>query len=412
MNVADTELIQGILNDFHQVDKPELAEVILLNTCSVRENAVNKIVNRIAQLKRVSTPPPRIGILGCMAANLKEILLSKQKADFVIGPDGYSNLPEIISRLHKHINVTFSNELLYEEFVPKRQSKPNAWVTIIRGCNNFCSYCVVPYTRGREKSRPAQQIISEIRQLSESGFPQVTLLGQNVNSYHFENYNFCRLIEEIANIPTIKRIRFMSPHPKDFSTELLNIIHASPKICKHIHLPLQSGNTRILKKMNRGYTQKEYLKLVDDIKSLDIAVTTDIIIGFPSETEDEFQDTVQVMKYAQFNHAYIFKYSPRIGTYAQQHYSDDCNDIIKTKRITLLNTIQKEISISQNQRLIGKTVEVLIESVGTKKDEFGFEGRTDQNQLVILSGKSFQIGDLKTVKIIDASAHVLKGEPI
>ena len=335
MNAYDTELVKSILidADFSIIDNCENAHVALLNTCSVRENANNKVLNRIHELKRLSKHDLTIGVLGCMATNFKTDLLenNRLKIDLIAGPDSYKTLPVLIhdslgSKIdHKPFDVTLSEFETYENIPPTRQEGANAWVAIMRGCNNFCTFCVVPYTRGRERSRSKQSVIDEVNRLVDDGFQQVTLLGQNVNSYRHGDTDFADLLDAISSQTAIKRIRFTSPHPKDFPLDLLYLIKERDNICNQIHVPLQAGNNRILKKMNRTYTKEEFMDLINNMRRIipEVALSTDIIIGFPTETYDEFLDTKNVCESIEFDHAFIFKYSQRPNTRAALKFLDD-----------------------------------------------------------------------------------------
>ncbi len=420
MNDYDTDLIRTILseNNYQFVDNTEDADIILLNTCSVRENAERKVLNHIHILKKDSNAV--IGVLGCMAASLQKSLVEnpKNKIDFIAGPDSYQKLPVIIDNIltkkgHNY-DITPSNSETYANVYPRHQKGINANIAIMRGCNNFCSYCVVPYTRGRERSRSPENIIAEAKNLILSGFKQITLLGQNVNSYSYEHYDFSDLMEMLSDIKELKRIRFTSPHPRDFKLKLLELMSKRDNICNQIHLPIQSGNTRILHKMNRSYTQEHYLALVKNIKSIlpDVVLSTDIIIGFPTETEKEFLDTVKVVNEVQFDSAFIFKYSPRPHTYASKKYPDDVTEEEKTKRIVKLNEIQRKISLEKNRACIGKVQEVIIEKTGTKKSKLECQGRNVANKIVIIDSIGNRVGDRAEVKITDATANVLKGSLI
>jgi tRNA-2-methylthio-N6-dimethylallyladenosine synthase len=419
MNSADTEIVISILKNagFKIVENEISANIVLLNTCSIREGAENKIINRVAQIKKQNSNS-FIGILGCMATHLKEELLKNKNISFIAGPDSYKKLANLINSVlktqTKNFDIELSKHETYEDIYPARENSVNAWVTITRGCDNFCSYCVVPYTRGREKSRRPEAILKEIATLIKEGYPQITLLGQNVNSYKYDDYNFTKLLEKISHFPELKRIRFMSPHPKDLSSETLKLIKTQANICQHIHLPLQSGNTNILQKMNRHYSKEDYKNLIAVIKSIlpKAVITTDIIIGFPGETEEEFADTVDVVKYAQFDSAYIFKYSERKPSLAAQKYPDDVSEESKTKRIILLNEIQKEISRQKNKAHLGEIQEILIEAQESKKSTLEFQGRNDGNKIVIIPKGNHKIGDFIKVKITDATANVLKGLPV
>jgi len=421
MNEYDSEIVRAVLQkeEFEVTTTPQGADVILLNTCSVRDNANRKVFGRVHTLRHLLRKQPvKIGIIGCMATDFKKELLEDDhlKVDFIAGPDSYRNLAAIIRESlendRKGFDVTLSKTETYEDIYPIRNSGVNAWIAVMRGCNNFCSFCVVPYTRGRERSRSPESVIQEARQLALEGFSQVTLLGQNVNSYHYNGRDFAYLLTKVSEIDGLRRIRFTSPHPKDFPESLLDVVADNPKICKHIHLPLQAGNTRVLDLMRRTYTHEEYLRLVDKIRAKcpEVALTTDIIIGFPTETAAEFEDTVNVMKYVQYDSAFIFKYSERNGTLAQKKYADDVPEEVKTARIMQLNDLQKRHSLKKNRAHIGQTLEVLIEQQGTKKSPDDVQGRTDGNKLVIIPGGSRQIGQYVNVLITDTTAHVLKGQ--
>ncbi len=355
MNEYDSELVKSIMegDEFEFTDEPEEAEVILLNTCSVRDNANRKVYNRIHQLKtNRNGNPVKIGILGCMATNFRQQLLkdSRLPIDFIAGPDSYKRLPGLITKVmesgEKLFDVTLSEFETYSDVYPARSGGVNSWIAVMRGCDNFCTFCVVPYTRGRERSRDPQNVVDEVRRLADEGFRQVTLLGQNVNSYNFAGQDFAFLLQEVAKIPGIERIRFTSPHPKDFPENLLKVVAENPKVCKQIHLPLQAGNDRILEMMNRTYTQAEYLKLVDEIRSLipEVVLTTDIIVGFPTETEAEFEDTIRVVEQVGYDSAFIFKYSERPKTVASRKFPDDVPEDVKTERIVRLVDMQRKIS--------------------------------------------------------------------
>ncbi|MBN1870487.1 MAG: tRNA (N6-isopentenyl adenosine(37)-C2)-methylthiotransferase MiaB [Candidatus Omnitrophica bacterium] len=430
MNEYDTELVRAILTkaDFGFVEDEDKADIVLLNTCSVRENAHRKVYGHIHSLKhRRNGNPVMIGILGCMATGLREDLLNNRHLgiDFIAGPDSYKRLPELIEKccskeveatgrspVQKPFDVTLSEFETYSDVYPSREQGINAWIAIMRGCDNFCTFCVVPYTRGRERSRSPENVLKETRRLVKDRFKQVTLLGQNVNSYKHEGSDFADLIEVVANIEGIKRVRFMSPHPKDFPGKLLDVMADNPKICKHIHLPLQAGNDRILNLMNRTYTQAEFLKLVDKFRAKcpQISLTTDIIVGFPSETDTEFEDTVRVMEKVGFDAAFIFKYSQRKGTIAARKYPDDVPGEKKTERIVRLNQLQKEISRRKNRALIGSVQEVLIESASTTGSPGSYYGRSDGNKTVIVAPGDYAVGDLIQATVTDASPNDLKAE--
>ena len=420
MNEYDTELAVSLLemHGYEVISVPEEADIALLNTCSVRENANRKVLARVHDLRhKANNGDLVIGILGCMATDYQEKLIDNKRLpiNFIAGPDSYRRLPELINQcLHfqnRLMDVTLSKTETYDGVVPVRTSGVNAWIAVMRGCNNFCSFCVVPYTRGRERSRSVQSVVDETRRIVRDGYPQVTLLGQNVNSYRHEDHDFAGLLEAVSAVDGIERIRFTSPHPKDFPDPLIRVMADHPKICKHIHLPLQAGNSRILELMRRTYTKEDYLRLVDKIRSHipDVVLSTDIIVGFPTETDQEFKDTVDVVNKVRFDSAFIFKYSERDGTLAQKHFTDDVPEEVKTERIVTLNELQKSISLHKNRAHIGQVHDVLIEADSTKKSDKDIQGRNDGNKLVILPKKHHNIGDFVRAKITDASAHVLRG---
>lgn len=422
MNVYDTELIKSILGAAHYdvVTSEHQADVVMLNTCSVRENANRKVHLRIQELRR-NRPQHSIaiGVLGCMATNFKTALLEDPQLgiDFIAGPDSYKQLPQLIENAWQggsdRFDVTLSEFETYSDIEPTRDSAVNAWVAIMRGCNNFCTFCVVPYTRGRERSRTLESVCDEVKRLVEQGFKQVTLLGQNVNSYRSETHDFTDLMDAVSQIDGLERVRFTSPHPKDFPDRLLSLMAERDTICKQIHLPLQAGNSRVLSKMNRTYTKEEFLSLVQRIRSLipKVALSTDIIVGFPTETHDEFLDTLDVVQQVQFDSAYIFKYSERPNTVAARRFPDDVSEADKTARIVQLNDYQRSISLSKNKACIGSNEWVLIEALSTKKSELDCQGRTDSNRIVIVPQQAdVTLGQMRQVRIVDATPNVLKGE--
>lgn len=390
MNEYDSELIRSILQKGgFTFAKDEIeADIILLNTCSVREKANRVVFGLIHKIRHDRGDKPAIyGILGCMATNLKEELINDPhlRIDLIVGPDSYKKLPKLIAKAanEKSFDIELSDTETYEDIYPNRESAANAWIAITRGCNNFCSYCVVPYARGRERSRSPKSIIDEAKHLVKDGFPQITLLGQNVNSYHHEQTDFPNLLKQVCDVEGLKRVWFTSPHPKDVADELINLIAENPKICKHIHLPLQAGNNEILKKMNRPYTKELYLSIVDKLrkKCPDIAITTDIIVGFPTETDEQFQDTVDVFNQVKYDSAFIFKYSPRKLTKAAKDFNDDVSEKVKTERIVFLNDLQQKYALEKNQALVGSTQELLIETVRDNE----VEGRTISNKRVVVN---------------------------
>lgn len=421
MNEYDTELIKAILakENYAFVKTEDEADIVMLNTCAIRENAHRKVYGRIHDIRhRRNGNPVMIALLGCMATNLRKDLLEdrKLKIDLIAGPDSYKRLPELIREAsetgERAYDVTLSEFETYSDIYPARTEGVNAWLAVTRGCNNFCTFCVVPYTRGRERSRSLENIVEEVKKLADEGFKQITLLGQNVNSYRHEEADFADLIEACSRVEGIKRIRFTSPHPKDFPEKLLKVVTENPKACKHIHLPAQSGNDRVLDMMNRTYTQKEYLQLVDKIRTLSpgIALTTDIIVGFPTETDAEFEDTVKLMEQVRFDSAFIFKYSQRKGTVAQQKFPDDIPEAVKTERIVRLNEIQTVISYEKNKEHIGQTQTIMLESLSTARSDAERQGRTDGNKLVIVPSADAVLGEFLNVRITAATPHVLKGK--
>ena len=422
MNEYDSELLTTILaqHGYEFVTDEDKADIFLLNTCSVREHANEKIYHRVFDLqKKHKRRKVLIGILGCMAENLQTKLLEDKrfKIDFVAGPDSYRRLPELLQTLElegkKGYDIELSEIETYENILPARQEGINAWVAIMRGCNNFCTYCVVPYTRGRERSRAAESILMEIEKSVSRGYRQVTLLGQNVNSYSYEGVDFADLLQKICSVEGILRVRYMTSHPKDFSQKLIDTLAGNKKLCKHIHLPLQAGNNRILKMMNRGYTREKFMSLVERIRLAmpDVVLSTDLITGFPTETEEEFNDTLKAVKEIRFDSAFFFKYSEREGTLASRKHKDDVPEDVKVERLKKLVDTQKAISLERNERYIGSLVEVLIDQLGTKRSEEDFQGRMDGNKKVIFpsEGRGYHIGDIIPVKITEATPNILKG---
>lgn len=425
MNEYDTELVRAILLEagYSFVDDDLQADIIMLNTCSVRENAHRKVYGHIHQMRhRRQGKPVLVGILGCMATGLrKELIEDKHLAlDFVVGPDSYKRLPQILKDIQDdHVtgyDVTLSEFETYADVYPTRTSGVNAWVAVMRGCNNFCSFCIVPFTRGRERSRSVENIIDEVRRLAGEGFKQVTLLGQNVNSYVHDGRDFAFLVDQVSRIDGIERIRFTSPHPKDFPESLINVLANNLKVCKQVHLPLQAGNDRVLSAMNRNYTQADFIILVERLRKAcpTIALSTDVIVGFPTETDAEFEDTLHVMRTVKFDSAFMFKYSVRPNTEASRKLKDDVPEDVKTRRIVKLNMLQTDISLEKNKALVGMVQPVLIESM-EKVAGGPIYGRNDANKIVLLppmSGMSIKVGDILNVKITRATPHQLKGEVV
>jgi tRNA-2-methylthio-N6-dimethylallyladenosine synthase len=428
MNEYDTELVRSLLkaNGFTFTDDRERADVILMNTCAIRENAHTKVYTHLADLRALKRQRHLVvGVLGCMAQNLKEELTGTEPlVDVLAGPDSYRRLPDLLTQAikaqeagqtHRGLAVDLSEYETYDDILPERADGVNAWLAVMRGCDNFCSFCVVPYTRGRERSRDPQGVLREVGHLVARGHKQVTLLGQNVNSYRFDNWDFAKLMLAVADVPGIERVRFTSPHPKDFPPALLDAVAGHPKICKHIHLPLQSGNDRILDLMGRTYTRKEYLSLVDDIRrrNPEIALTTDIICGFSSETEAEFQDTYRTVQEVGFHAAFVFKYSERKHTIAARKYPDDITDEIKSDRVTSLVNMQTGIALKKNQELIGRTVVALVEGDAKRSSE-QWMGKADNSVTVVWDkhGSRAKPGDLIPIAVSRATVTTLFGEEI
>ena len=392
MNMADTELVLGILknNGYELTKDADKANVILLNTCSIRENAEQRIYGRLGNFKNLKTSKPDliVGILGCMAERLRKDLIEEKKiVDVVVGPDEYRKLPELIDVAfngEKGIGVKLSRTETYDDIIPFREDGLQAWISVMRGCDKFCTFCVVPFTRGRERSRTLNSIVNEIKQLSGRGFKEVTLLGQNVNSYLDENYDFADLLAACAVVDRNIRIRFTTSHPQDMSDKLLYTIAENPNICKYIHLPVQSGSNRILQLMNRTYTIEHYLILIDKAREIipGVSFSTDIISGFPTETYEDHVMTLDIMRQVKYDGAYMFKYSPREGTKSYK-MGDDVPEEIKTKRLQEIIELQQQMSFQINQGLIDKEEVILIEGLSRKSDKF-LSGRTDTNKIVII----------------------------
>ena len=427
MNVADSEVVASIMqmDGFHLTEDPELADAIFLNTCSVRDNAEQKVLNRIAYYHSIRRKKRRriiIGVLGCMAERAKGELIEKHHVDLVVGPDSYLDLPNLVGaveRGEKAINVQLSTTETYKDVLPLKIGGLNlsGFVSIMRGCNNFCSYCIVPYTRGRERSRELESIIREVKDLEEKGYREITLLGQNVNSYRFEGdgqvYDFGDLLEQVAlAVPKI-RIRFTSPHPKDMDDKAIAVMAKYPNICKHIHLPSQSGNDRILKLMKRNYTREWYLERVAAIRREmpDCAITSDIFCGFHDESEEDFQDTLSLMREVGYDNAFLFKYSERPGTYAAKYLEDNIPEDVKIRRLEEMIALQTQLSLESNLRDVGKTFEVLIEGFSKRSREQLF-GRSQQNKVVVFDKQGYRVGQYVEVRIESATAATLIGKPV
>ena len=430
MNFSDTEIVASVLTDMQYgfTTNESEADVIFINTCSIRENAETKVWARLKSLKKTKQQRPSllVGVLGCMAERLKVKLLEQEKlVDMVVGPDAYRDLPRLISEAEsgqKSVNVLLSREETYAEIAPIRLNSNGvcAFVTIMRGCDNMCTFCVVPFTRGRERSRDFTSILNECQELVNQGYKEVTLLGQNVDSYHYkneetdENCNFAQLLEKVALLSPDLRVRFSTSHPKDITDEVLYTMAKYENICNYIHLPIQSGNSRILELMNRGYTREWYLGRIAKIREImpDCAISTDIITGFCSETEEEHQETISLMQAVKFVYAFTFTYSERPNTPAAKRMKDDVPEEDKKRRLAEIIDLQGIHSKENNLLEIGKTVKVLIES-NSKRSDKDFCGRSDQNKMVVFPKTGDEkIGDYVYVKIAEASSATLKGERI
>ncbi len=420
MNSNDTEVVASILKNEGYTYTTELsrADVILVNTCSVRDNAEQRIWGRLGEFTHYKRAKKSliVGILGCMAERLKEDLIAKRNlVDIVVGPDAYRSLPQLLEAARggkKGVNVELSTAETYDDIEPIRldENGVSAYISIMRGCNNFCSYCVVPYTRGRERSRNAETIIAEAKSIFASGYREVTLLGQNVNSYCAEGVDFPKLIECVAQISPLLRVRFATSHPKDISDKLIETIAANPNICRSIHLPAQSGSSRMLQVMNRKYSREWYLGRIAKIKELipDCAITTDIIAGFCTETEDDHKDTLSLMREVGYEFAFMFNYSERPDTKAANEMPDDVPQEIKTRRLTEIINLQSELSHESNKRDVGKQFEVLVESVSKKSAE-QLNGRTSQNKMVVFDAEGRKPGDYVMVEIDRCTPATLIG---
>ena len=419
MNVADSEVVASVMQmaGYEATESLDEADAVFLNTCSVRDNAEQKIYHRLDALDAIKRKRPLIiGVLGCMAERVKDDLLQNHHADLVAGPDAYLSLPDLIAQAetgHKAMNIELSTSETYRDIVPQRLhgAKIGGFVSIMRGCNNFCHYCIVPYTRGRERSRDVESILREVRDLRDRGFKEVTLLGQNVNSYRLENLDFPGLLRRVAEETPEMRIRFTTSHPKDMSDETLRVIAEMPNVCKHIHLPVQSGSDRILKLMNRKYTREWYLGRVEAIRRIipDCGLSTDIFVGYHSETEEDHQLSLSLMREVGYDSAFMFKYSERPGTYASKHLPDDVPEEEKIRRLNELIALQTEISAQQNKKDEGKEFDVLIEGF-SKRSREQLMGRTEQNKAVVMPKAGHHIGETVRVRITGSTSATLLGE--
>ena len=430
MNVADSEVVASIMKmaGYETCETLDEADAVFLNTCSVRDNAEQKIVHRLEALTALRRKGRKliIGVLGCMAERVKDGLLNQHGADLVAGPDAYLTLPDLIAQAEagqKAMNIELSLTETYRDIVPERfcGSRISGFVSIMRGCNNFCHYCIVPYTRGRERSRDVESILREVRDLEAHGYKEVTLLGQNVNSYCWTpeeggeaaTVNFPELLRRVARAVPAMRIRFSTSHPKDMSDETLRVIAEEPNVCRHIHLPVQSGSDRILKLMNRKYTREWYLGRVAAIRAIvpDCGLSTDIFAGYCSETLEDHAQSLSLMRECGFDSSFMFKYSERPGTYASRHLADDVDEAEKVRRLEELIALQNELSAESNRRCVGREYEVLVEGVSKRSREQLF-GRTEQNKVVVFDRGGHRPGELVRVRVTGSSSATLLGEVV
>ena len=427
MKVEDSEVNASEMQmaGYEVEDTLEEADAVFMNTCSIRDNAEQKILNRLEHFHSMRRKGRKliVGVLGCMAERVKDDLITNHHVDLVVGPDAYLTLPDLVAAVEageKAINVELSTTETYRDVLPKRMHGNNiaGFVSIMRGCNNFCTYCIVPYTRGRERSRDVESILNEVNDLKAKGYKEITLLGQNVNSYRFEKEDgsvitFPQLLRLVAEAASGVRIRFTTSHPKDMSDETLQVIADVPNVCKHIHLPVQSGSSRILKLMNRKYDRQWYLDRVEAIKRIvpECGLSTDIFSGFHSETEEDHQESLSLMEMCGYDSAFMFKYSERPGTYASKNLADDVPEEVKVRRLNEIIALQNRLSAEANQRCIGKVYEVLVEGVSKRSREQLF-GRTEQNRVVVFDRGTHRVGDFVNVRITEASSATLKGEEV
>lgn len=425
MNFADTEIVNSILMEKgHQpVAKPEDADIIFINTCSIRDNAEQKVWNRLKYFRSLKRKNKEqgitIGVLGCMAERVREQFLEKEKlVDIVVGPDAYRDIPNLLDEVEdgrKAVNVILSLEETYADITPVRTTGNGilAFVSVMRGCDNMCSFCVVPFTRGRERSRDINSVLDEIKILSDQGYKEVALLGQNVNSYNDNGVRFAELMYQVSKVNPEMRVRFSTSHPKDFPDELLHVIAEQKNICNYIHIPVQSGNNEVLRRMRRTYTREAYLELIDNMRTIipGVGLSTDIIAGFCGETEDQHQDTLSLISEVRYDLAYLFAYSERERTLAHRKYEDDVPEEIKKRRLQEIIDTHRTYSALNNQAEIGRTHLVLVENVSKRSDQ-QLSGRTDTNKVVIFDRESYNPGDYVEVVITDSTSATLFGKPI
>lgn len=421
MNVADSELVEGILTNLglEKTANYDEADAIFLNTCAIRENAETKVHSKLGNLHKIKLNKPHliIGVLGCMAQNLKDDLLkNKPYVDIILGPDSYRKIPDLINRHVKDnksiVDTKLSRYEVYENLFPSRGDTFNAWVSIMRGCDKFCSFCIVPFTRGRERSRSVESVVEEVKKAVDQGFVEITLLGQNVNSYNFEGKSFSDLLLAVSDIDGVKRIRYTSPHPQDINVELLEVMASRKNICNYVHFPMQSGSNEVLKRMNRTYTREHFYDMAMKIREImpNCGLSTDIIVGFPGETDEQFRETLDLMEAIKFNSAFTFKYSPRPYTKAEQ-FSDHISEEIKKSRLDEMLILQRKHTLELNQNMVGTFQQVLIEKE-SKKSNLHWAGRTDSNEWVIIEKNNSNIKDIVPVEISDATGVILHGKEI
>ena len=418
MNVADSEMIEGILQSkgYYPIKRMDSADIIFVNTCAIREHAEEKVHSRLGVFSKIKNNKPNviIGVLGCMAQHLKDdILDSKPYVDIILGPDSYRKLPKLLERnkvdKKNIVDTQLSRYEVYNNFFPSRNEGINAWVSIMRGCDKFCTFCIVPFTRGRERSRSPKNIIDEVKKAVDEGFVEITLLGQNVNSYKYDNYSFDYLLKNIAEINGVQRLRYTSPHPQDMTDDVLYVMSHYDNICNAVHFPLQAGSNEVLKRMNRSYTKSHFIDRAHRIRDIlpNCGLSTDIIVGFPGETNSQFEETLNVMNEVKFDSAFTFKYSPRLGTKAYE-YSDQILEIDKQERLDKVIKLQKKHTIFRNKEMIGNIERVLVEK-NSKRSINQWAGRTDSNKWVIFDKENANIKDLVNVSITNAKGISLHG---
>ena len=422
MNVSDTEIVTGILENTNHEMTAEMdkADVILLNTCSIRENAETRVVGRLSSMQPLKERNPNlvVGILGCMAEHQGENIVKESPiVDLVVGPDQYRKLPELIDKEKAentpHYELDLSKFETYSDIYPTRKEGVTGWITITRGCNNFCTYCVVPYTRGRERSRSVAEIVDEAKKLRDEGFKEIYLLGQNVNSYKHDGSDFADLLDAVARIDGIRRIKYITSHPKDFNEKLVDVIAANANISRYLHLPFQAGNDRILKKMNRRHKIEEYLKKIEYIHKQipDVGLSTDIIVGYPTETYEEFQDTLMVCRESRFDSAFVFKYSPREGTKAYKLHEDDIPEEEKVRRLMECDQLVRSMALENYKKIIGTKQTILVEQVSKKNTE-ELMGKMDRGLPTVIPKMDYKIGDFVDVEILENRTFTFVGKPL